>query len=115
MKLLLFAPLLLCAFFSNAQDLSNLQSYSVNDFYNKIDLDYGSLDEDGRSIDFIFVKTDMDYGTYKVKLSDGPSDLYQINGDDLYIKISGYFGYAGYGKECILKVEGYSSKVYKLE
>ena len=99
------------------QSLDDLDSYSVDEFYKKIDLDYGTLGEDGRSINFVFVKTELEIGTYEIELTDGPGDLYEVIGTDIYIEFRGYFGYAGYGTECIMKVEGgyYSSTVYKLE
>lgn len=102
---------------SFGQNLDDLDSYTVDNFYKKIELDYGTLGEDGRSIDFVFVKTDLDAGTYEIELTDGPGDLYEVKGTDIFIEFRGYFGYAGYGTECILKVEGgyYSSTVYKLE
>lgn len=99
------------------QSLDDLESYTVDEFYKKIELDYGTLDEDGQPIDFVFVKTEIESGTYEIELTDGPGDLYEIKGTDIYIEFLGYFGYAGYGTECIMRVEGgyYSSTVYKLE
>lgn len=94
--------------------LSN-DGYTVDEFYKKIELDYGTLDENGHQIDFIFVKTKIDAGDYEIELTDGPGDLYEIIDTDLYITFNGYFGYAGYGTECILRVEYYYSTVYKIE
>lgn len=102
--------------FSYSQNLDKLDSYTVDEFYKKVDLDSGTLGEDGRSIDFIFVKTELDKGTYEIKLTDGPGDLYEVIDTDIFIEFRSYFGYAGYRKECILKVGShYSSTVYKLE
>jgi hypothetical protein len=102
--------------FCMSQDLQNLDSYSVDEVYKKIDLDYGTLDEDGQSIDHVFIKSNLDAGTYEIDLTDGPGDLYEISGTDIYLKFRGYFGYAGYGTQCILKVEGqYSLTLYKLD
>lgn len=100
-----------------AQSFDDLDSYTVDEFYKKIELDYGTLGEDGRPIDFVFVKTEIESGTYEIKLTDGPGDLYEVMGTDIHIEFRGYFGYAGYGTECIMKVEGgyYSSTVYKQE
>ena len=87
--------------------------YTVDEFYKKIDLVYGTLDESGQPVDFIFVKTELDEGKYEIELTDGPGNLFKIKGTDVYITFSGY---AGYGTECILKVSGYySSTVYKIE
>ncbi len=119
MRLSLFFTIGFLIFSSSAiaQSLDDLDSYSVDEFYKKIELDYGTLDEDGQSIDFVFVKTDLESGIYEIELTDGPGDLYEVKGTDIYIEFRGYFGYAGYGTECIMKVEGgyYSSTVYKLE
>ena len=98
-----------------SQNLEDLDSYTVDEFYKKVELDYGTLGEDGYSIDFIFVKTELDNGTYEVELTDGPKDLYEVKGTNIFIEFRNYFGYAGYGTDCILKVENYSSTVYKLE
>jgi len=89
--------------------------YTVDEFYKKIELESGALDDDGNSIDFIFVETSLDNGKYEIELSDGPGDLYEIKGTEYYLTFNGYFGYAGYGTDCYLKVEGYSSTVYKIE
>lgn len=91
--------------------------YTVDEFYEKIDLEYGTLDEDGDPIDFVFVKTNLDEGKYEIEITDGPGDLYEIKGTNIFLTFNGYFGYAGYGTECILKVSGgyYSSTVFKIE
>lgn len=98
------------------QDLDDLRSYSVEEFYKKVELDRGTLGRDGRPIDFIFVKTELDAGTYEIELANGPGSLYEVKGTDFFIKFRGHFGYAGYGTKCILKVErGFrSSTVYRL-
>ncbi|CAM1343528.1 hypothetical protein [Tenacibaculum amylolyticum] len=106
---------LLISSFSFGQNLEDLDSYTVNEFYKKVELDRGTLDEDGREIDYIYVKTELDSGDYKIDLTDGDGDLYEVKGTNIFIKFNGYFGYAGYSTECILKVEYYSSTVYKLE
>ena len=101
---------------ANNLSMSN-DGYTVDEFYKKMELDYGTLDEDGNTIDFIFIKTTLEEGKYEIELTDGPGDLYEINGTDIFITFNGYFGYAGYGTECILKVSGgyYSSTVFKIE
>jgi len=101
--------------FSFGQNLEDLDSYTVDEFYKKVELDRGTLDEDGREIDYIYVKTKLDSGDYKIDLTDGDGDLYEVKDTNIFIKFNGYFGYAGYSTECILKVEYYSSTVYKLE
>jgi len=54
-------------------------------------------------------------GDYKIDLPDGDGDLCEVKDSNIFIKFNGHFGYAGYSTECILKVEYYSSTVYKLE
>ncbi|MBP8945269.1 MAG: hypothetical protein KBG25_05110 [Paludibacteraceae bacterium] len=95
----------------------NYEEHDVEEFYKKIDLDYGTLDERGQSIDFIFVKTELEQGKYEIEITDGPGDLYEIKGTDIFIKFRGYYGYAGYGEEGILVVgtSAYSSTFYKKE
>jgi hypothetical protein len=118
MKKYLYIIVLVCiSNFSFSQSLDDLDSYTVDEFYKKVELDAGTLGEDGSSIDFVFVKTSLESGTYEIELTDGPGDLYEVKGTDIFIDFRGYFGYAGYGTECIMKVEGgyYSSTVYKLE
>lgn len=100
---------------SFGQNLDDLDSYTVDEFYKKIELDYGTLDEDGYEIEYVYVKTEVDKGDYKIDLTDGDGDLYEVKGTNVYIKFNGYFGYAGYSTECIMKVDYYSSTVYKLE
>lgn len=120
-KKLLLGLLLIMGLFSftslNTNKTMSNDGYTVDEFYKKIDLDAGTLDESGNSIDFVFVKTSLDAGKYEVELTDGPGDLYEVKGTNIYITLNGYFGYAGYGTECILKVNGgyYSSTVYKIE
>ncbi len=103
--------------FAHCFTLSSNDGYTVDEFYKKVELDYGTLDESGNAIDFIFVKTSIDAGDYEIELTDGPGDLYEIKGTKLYITFNAYFGYAGYGTECILRVQGgySSSTVYKIE
>ena len=84
-KILLLLPLITFSAISYSQNLDDLDSYTV------------------------------DKGDYKIDLTDGDGDLYEVKDTNIYIKFNGYFGYAGYSKECIMKVDYYSAKVYKLE
>ncbi len=114
-KIIVLLFLLIVGKVSFGQNLDDLDSYTVDTFYEKVDLDYGTLGEDGHYISYIFVKKEIDAGEYKIELTDAVNDLYEIKGTNLYIKFTGYFGYAGYSTECILKVGSYSATVYKLE
>lgn len=100
---------------SFGQNLEDLDSYTVDELYKKVELDRGTLDEDGDEIEYIYVKTEVDKGDYKINLTDGDGDLYEIKDTDIYVTFNGYFGYAGYSTECIMKVDYYSATVYKLE
>ena len=115
MKIHLIILLTLFTLVTKSQDLDNLDSYSVDKFYKKINLDYGTLDESGNSIDFVYVETTLQNGLYDIELTDASGDLYEVKGYNIYIKFNHYFGYAGYGTECYLDVAGYSSTVYKKE
>ncbi|MGC6430140.1 MAG: hypothetical protein ACON5F_03770 [Jejuia sp.] len=114
-KLLTLLIFVIISNLSFGQNLEDLDSYTVDDFYKKVELDYGTLDEDGDEIEYIYVKTKVDKGDYKIELTDGDGDLYEIKDTNLYVKFNGYFGYAGYSTECIMKVDYYSATVYKLE
>jgi len=114
-KTLLFLTFSVLSTISFGQNLDDLDSYTVDEFYKKVELDYGTLDEDGDEIEYVYVKTEVDKGDYKIDLTDGDGDLYEIKDTNLYVTFNGYFGYAGYSKECIMKVDYYSATVYKLE
>jgi len=119
-NLIVFLLLIGASQTSFSQNLNELDSYTVDEFYQKLELDYGTLDEQGYQIDFIFIKTkpDLDAGKYEIEITDGPGDLYEIKGTDLFVKFRGYYGYAGYGEECILEITSSyygAATVYKLE
>ncbi|NLP59427.1 hypothetical protein [Lutibacter sp. B1] len=113
-KTIIFLTFAIISTISFGQNLDDLDSYTVDEFYKKVELDYGTLDEDGNEIEYVYVKTKVDKGDYKIDLTDGDGDLYEVKDTNLFIKFNGYFGYAGYSKECIMKVEYYKSTVYKL-
>lgn len=119
MKNLLILFLVLASTTSYAQSLEDLDDYSIEKVYKKIDLDYGTLDQDGNEVDEIYVVTEFDVerGKYEVELTDGQGDLYEIIDTGYYVTFDYYFGYAGYRQECILEVTGgYSpGTIYKLE
>jgi len=98
-----------------AQEYLNWSSYQVEEFYVKKELPANSLNENGQRIRFVYLTTSLDAGTYNVQITDDTGDFYRIKDTDIYMKFRAYFGYAGYGKEGILKV-GYSTydiKFYK--
>jgi len=91
------------------------EEHEIEEFYKKIEVDSGTLDEDGDEIDFIFVETELDQEKYEIEITDGPGDLYEIKGTNYYIEFRFYYGYAGYGEEGILEVgsSAWSSIFYK--
>lgn len=105
------APFLLfCLFEFNSE-------YAVEEFYRKVELQDGTLDQEGDEIEYVFITTSVKQGRYEVELTDGPGDLYEIKGTDYYVTFRGYFGYAGYGTEGLLIVgtSAWSSKFIKYD
>jgi len=94
-----------------AQSYLDWDSYNVDEFYEKIDLDYGTLDEDGDDIDHIYVRIDLEQGTYRVEISDEAGDLYYIEGSDYYLEFTSYYGYS-YRDEGILEVNSYGGATF---
>ena len=103
--------------FSISFSQDEYEEHDIDEFYKKIELDYGTLDEDGNEIDFVFVKTDLEQGKYEIEITDGPGDLYEIKGTDYFIKFKFYYGYASYADEGILVVgtSAWSSTFYEKE
>lgn len=96
---------------------SQLEEYGIDEIYQKVNLESGSLDQRGRRIDYVFVKTELDQGKYEVEITDGPGDLYHVKGTNYYLEFRSYYGYAGYGDEGILEIgyTNWSSTFYKFE
>jgi len=85
-------------------------SYRIDDIYTRQDLPQGALGMDGRSIDYIYLPTELKAGTYEVTMVDANGDLYQVKGSNIYITVVGYLGYTGYsGKEGALVVNNYGT------
>ena len=117
MKKLLCVIILLGIFHTTivAQEYENWSSKGINEFYAKSSLNNGSLNEEGKQINFVFVPTKMKPGVYEVRIVDFSNDLYQIKNTDYYVTFRSYVGYWGYnGKAGILKVgqSSFSSKFY---
>ncbi|WKK65924.1 hypothetical protein [Lutimonas zeaxanthinifaciens] len=102
----------------NGASLQDYESFSVDSFYKKIELDYGTLDEYGNHISIIYAKSEVKFesGQYEIEISDGPGELYEVIGADLFVQFRGYYGDVGYRDKCVLAVqEDGVSVVYKLE
>lgn len=97
-----------------SQEYTEWDSETVDEFYAKIELPYGSINEYGLPVNVVYVPTDPpENGTYEIEITDDVGDLYQIKGTELYIRFLGYHGYAGYGEEGILEVSSYRSTYYE--
>jgi len=114
-SLLLITLLLLVSSSSHAQFYEDeWEEHDVDQIYIKKDVDYGTLDEDGDSIDHIYIPAELDRGKYEVEISDETGDLYLIEGSDYYLTFDGYYGYASYD-EGYLVVEQYGATFYTKE
>lgn len=93
-----------------------VEEYDIDEIYEKVDLEYGTLNEDGDPTDCIYRPITLQEGKYGIEISDGPGDLYEINGTDYFIKFTSYYGYAGYGEEGVLIIgqTSYDRKFIKL-
>ena len=99
-----------------AQSFYDWESYTVDEFYERIYLEYGTLDQNGDPIDYIYVIKDVEPGIYEIEITDGDGDLYEVRGTDLFIEFTTYFGYAGYSEEGVLEVNQNSySTFYRKE
>lgn len=86
---------------------ASAEKYEVEKLYKKVELDDGTLDEDGNEISFIFVETDLRDGEYKVEIGERVnSELYHIDGTDLYIAFR-YHTYLSRFDEGILEWNGW--------
>jgi hypothetical protein len=82
---------------------TNWDSYRIDEFYSKIDLPYGTLDNKGNVIPYIYKKCDSPkVGKYKVSISEADGDIYEIKGTDYFVTFRSYHGYAGYSEEGVL-------------
>lgn len=91
--------------------------FYIDEIYAKVELESGTLDEDGDDISFVFQPTSLKTGEYNIKIADGPGDLYEVIGTDYFLSFRSNYGYAGYGDEGILIItaNSYSRKFIKLE
>lgn len=103
---------------SNSENLNDnykdWSSYTVDEFYVKIELPSGTLDSRGNRISYIYKKTDSPKtGKYEISISDSDGELFEIKGAELFVMFRSMHGYAGYSEEGILDIESYSSVFYK--
>ena len=102
----------------NGDSLQDFESFSVDSFYKKVELDYGTLDEYGNHISIIYSKSEADIepGHYEIEISDGPGELYEIIGAEAFVQFRGYYGDVGYRDKCVLVIQDDgTSVIYRLE
>lgn len=95
-----------------SQSYYDWESYTINEFYSRIDLEYGTLDQNGYSIDYIYVVTSLEAGTYEIEITDADGDMYEIKNTDIYLSFTTYYGYSGYSYEGILEVSAYGNSTF---
>ncbi len=61
-----------------AQSYKNWDSKSIDEFYEKVSVKSGTLDEDGKKISNVFVPNSIKQGIYEVTIVDYKNDLYEI-------------------------------------
>jgi hypothetical protein len=111
-KILLICLLLVFPFIVFGQTYKEWDDHDVVRFYEKIDLDSYTLDEDGEEIDEIYVSTKVEDGVYEVEVYKISSKLYRIQGTNIYM----YFRYSPYlysYDEGILEVSYNSGTFYE--
>ena len=106
---LIIISILLTSFNNNKLKTLNKDAseYTIDEIFVKIELESGTLDEDGDEIDFIFTKGKIKQGKYEISITDGPGDLYEIKGTNYFLEFIGHYGYAGYGDEGLLVINSY--------
>ncbi len=112
MKNLILLLLLISPFSIFGQSYKNWKNHDVIRFYEKIDLDYLTLDENGEEIRAIFVPTQVKNGTYDISVTKVSSKLYQVRGSNIYM----YFRFTPFlftFDEGILEVSGSSGTFFE--
>ena len=87
----------------------NWERESIDSFYGKQELPYGTLNANGNPMlqNVVYVPTTLEKGNYEVSIRDEAGDIYHISGTNIYLTFSTYFGYAAYGTEGVLVVNNY--------
>ena len=91
-KNLIFVLLLFLPFIGFGQTYKVWDDHDVVRFYEKIDLESYTLDNEGEEIQEIFVPTKIKDGVYEVEVYKISSKLYKIQGTNIYM----YFRYPPY-------------------
>jgi len=102
----------------SGDNFQDFESFTVDSFYKKVELDYGTLDEYGNHISIIYAKSGMEIhsGQYEIEIADGPGELYEVIGVEILIQFRGYYGDVGYRDKCVLVIQDDGTAiVYKME
>lgn len=87
MKTILISIVLLGLSSFTTKSFKMQNEHDVVAVYEKVELDYGTLDESGEEISFIFVKTSLKSGTYDIEIGEKiNSTFYGVRGSNLYLK-----------------------------
>lgn len=112
---IIFFVLCFCCTTVIAQEYKTWKSFGIEGIYEKVELDRGTLGEDGRKINYVFVPAELKQGKYDVQIVDYKNDLYEIKGTTYYIKFTfwpGSFGYIGKSGVLEIGISLFSSKLY---
>jgi hypothetical protein len=91
---------------SYCQDYTSWEEHDIIRFYKIIQLEDGTIDEEGEEIESVFIPTKPKSGAYTVEVNKLSSKIYHIKGSDVYI----YFQYPPYlynGDEGVVVIDGY--------
>lgn len=111
--LFLFIVFISCSFYLSAEE------YDVEAIYEKVDVNNDetiAIDNYGNSheVDYLLVETSLKEGNYEVELTRKDSNLYRVEGTDIYIKTKYCYEYAN-RDDAILVVNYYSVKLIFLD
>lgn len=99
---------------SYGQEYLQWKDHQVVNFYEKLELPEGTLDDEGNPLGYIYVIAEMEGGVYEIEISDGDGDLFEIIDSGYYIKFKPDRGIARYVKG-LLVVNGRDWRFYEEE
>jgi len=101
------------AYMSQGQEYKDWDEHDIKRFYQKIELDSYTLDDEGEEIDEIYIPTkEVKDGIYEIEVYKVSSKLYRITGTKIYM----YFYYSPYlysYDEGILEISGGHGTFYE--
>lgn len=96
---------------SYSQDYESWSDYEVEGVYERVEPDSKVLTPEGEEIDYIYVKTDIKEGLYEIEISEVDDDIYEVEGEDYYLNLDDYYGYASYD-DGILEISRYGGGTF---